>query len=235
LSIRALNWAFELDLKPATRKFVLVVMSNHAGDSGLCFPATETLCRMTSLDRKTVISALDDLVQDGFLVDTGERRGKTKQVKVYQLAQPSQYREPSEDERLPFFPPKAPVFPVEGSQKRDAEPLKEPSRKKDIPATPGHSEFIKLWVDSYKVFFNRDYKFSGGKDGSAVKRLLQSTKKTPEELIEVAKTAWRFHRSKFNCKLSVTISGFDARYNDILSEIPANATARQYVAGEATL
>ena len=39
----------------------------------------------SSLDRKTVVTALDRLEQEGFIADSGHRVGKTKQVKAYRL------------------------------------------------------------------------------------------------------------------------------------------------------
>jgi len=80
-----MTWAFELDLKPATSKFILVALADNADDQGRAFPSIASLVSKTSLDRKTVIGAIDQLERLGLLRDTGERMGKTGQVKVYQL------------------------------------------------------------------------------------------------------------------------------------------------------
>lgn len=80
-----MTWAFELNLKPATSKFILVALADNADDQGRAFPSIGSLASKTSLDRKTVISAIGQLEQLGLLRDTGERVGKTGQVKVYQL------------------------------------------------------------------------------------------------------------------------------------------------------
>lgn len=80
-----MTWAFGLEMKPATAKFVLVAIADNADDEGRAFPSVDSLVCKTSLDRKTVIHALDQLEQRGLLSDTGERVGRTRQVKVYAL------------------------------------------------------------------------------------------------------------------------------------------------------
>ncbi len=52
----------------------------------LCaFPSIPALAEATELDKKTVQSSLQYLVSIGLIEDTGERRGKTKQIPVYRL------------------------------------------------------------------------------------------------------------------------------------------------------
>jgi hypothetical protein len=81
----------------------------------------------------------------------------------------------------------------------------------------GHTEFIRLWTECYPKHFNRQYVFVGGKDGSAVKRLLKTTGLAPDELIDVAERAW--DNGGFNCNQSASISGFSSRYNQIMQEL----------------
>lgn len=80
-----MTWAFALDLKPASLKFLLVALSDFANQEGEMFPSLEALCAKTSLDRKTVIAGITELERIGFLTDTGKRVGRTRQVKVYSL------------------------------------------------------------------------------------------------------------------------------------------------------
>src|SRR5262245_14330540 len=116
MSIEALNWVFKQDITPPSAKFVLVVMANVASNQdGFCYPSTQYICDMTSLDRKTVIAAIDTLEEKGYLIDTKERCGRTGQVKVYQLTMPladSEGKGP-ENGTVPLL--KAPVFPSKGS------------------------------------------------------------------------------------------------------------------------
>lgn len=81
-----------------------------------------------------------------------------------------------------------------------------------------HAEFVRLWHEAYPLVFARKYAFQHGKDGAAVKRLVESTGMTPAELILQAKYAWG-RMNQFNCKFAASISGFSSRYNEIMAEI----------------
>lgn len=160
MSVQALTWAFATTIRPATKKFVLVSLANHAGDvERLCWPCVKTICDHTSLNRKTVISCLDALEREGWIEDTGERRGSTHQVKVYRLqetqkrdsskgpkngtVEQSQKRNGSETGTVPLLPGKGPVLTPKGSQKRDTEPsltIKEPN----TPLPPKGGEAVKV-------------------------------------------------------------------------------------------
>lgn len=86
MSIRALVWAFEQDIRPATAKFVLVAFADCVNDADGCgYPSVSVICKKTSLDRKTVLGALASLEQRGLIADTGRRAGATRQVKVFRL------------------------------------------------------------------------------------------------------------------------------------------------------
>lgn len=85
MSIRALGWAFEQEIFPATNKFVLVAMANFASDTGSSFPGIETLRHLTGLSDKTITTALRTLEELEFIWDTGKKAGITGKVKVYQL------------------------------------------------------------------------------------------------------------------------------------------------------
>lgn len=85
MSVEAITWAFKMKLKSST-KFVLVCLCDFAGVDGLVWPSIATLQEKTCLDRKTIISAIDSLEKEGYITDTGERRGETGQIKVYSLA-----------------------------------------------------------------------------------------------------------------------------------------------------
>lgn len=129
MSIEAIAWVFKQEIKPATTKFVLVVMANCANNvDGTCFPSTQYITDITGMDRKTVIQAIDQLEEEGYLTDTGERCGRTGQVKIMRLMVPSADQGENSPENgtlanqsLPLFPAKAPKFPIKGSQKRDTE------------------------------------------------------------------------------------------------------------------
>ncbi|HXC40827.1 MAG TPA: helix-turn-helix domain-containing protein, partial [Burkholderiales bacterium] len=58
---------------------------DNAGVEGKAWPSLVGLEQKTCLDRKTIVKALDWLEEIGLLLDTAERKGATKQVKVYRL------------------------------------------------------------------------------------------------------------------------------------------------------
>lgn len=88
MSNQAIDWALAQPVKHSTAKFVLMVMANRADDDMICWPSTADLCQQTAQDRKTVQENLRRLREAGFIEDTGERKGATKQVIVYRLKTP---------------------------------------------------------------------------------------------------------------------------------------------------
>lgn len=125
MSSEALAWAFKVNLKPSALKFTLVALCECANyKSGHIYPSIAHLEEITGQDRKTLIANIAKLELLGLIVDTGERAGKTGQIKVYRATtetvpktEQSQKRNSSE-------------FPSKQSQKRDTEPSKEPSTDK---------------------------------------------------------------------------------------------------------
>jgi hypothetical protein len=67
---------------------VLIGLASCADANHCAFPSVAWLTEFSCLDRKTVIAALARLAAEGaeLIADTGLRKGRTKQVKVYQLA-----------------------------------------------------------------------------------------------------------------------------------------------------
>jgi hypothetical protein len=92
MSLDASKWAWELEmptkkggaLKPL-KKLVLLSLADRAGEDHCAYPSMSRLVDDTAMNRKTVLKIIDELIEDGLIEDTGERKGKTKQVKVYQL------------------------------------------------------------------------------------------------------------------------------------------------------
>lgn len=71
-------------LKPL-KKLVLLSLADRAGEDHCCYPSIARLVQDTEMDRKTVLKIIDELIEDGFIIDTGKSEGKTKQIKVYHL------------------------------------------------------------------------------------------------------------------------------------------------------
>lgn len=122
MSSEALAWAFKQTCPSSSVKFTLVALCECANyKTGRIYPSIAHIEEITGQNRKTIISNISELERLGFVKDTGERAGATKQIKVYQAsvgtvpkAEPSQKRNSS-------------AFTVKQSQKRDTEPSREPS------------------------------------------------------------------------------------------------------------
>lgn len=122
MSFDAITAVLNMQVKPSSHKFVLFVMANFANEDWHSYPSIPAIAHITSLDRKTIISALHDLVTRGYLADTGARTGLTKQIPVYRVLPPEspqrnstvsgtvpkteQYR--FSLETVPFFPGNSP-------------------------------------------------------------------------------------------------------------------------------
>lgn len=104
-----------------------------------------------------------------------------------------------------------------GSDKRRVEKSRVEKKRESLSA---HAEFIQEWELAYKEHFGENYAFQSGKDAAAVKQLLTSSKKSPSELLRIAKAAWN-HRGFFS-KGAASISGFNSKFNDIRNELNLN-------------
>ena len=148
MSNEAINWALTRQIKHSTAKFVLVVMANCAdAQDWLAWPSVAHLSEATGQDRKTVIENIKRLISMGFITDTGERKGSTKQVPIYRLnesengtVKESQKRDSSENGTVPKFPTNSTEIPYKESRfssvtvpKTGHGTQKEPSRKPKEP------------------------------------------------------------------------------------------------------
>jgi hypothetical protein len=131
---------------------VLTALADYANEDHYAYPSKETLSSKTLLDRKTVMVSLQRLTFHGFIQDTGERKGKTGQVKVYQLnvtrvPNLDTLKSPENGAVTPLKGPnKSPENGVlKGAQKRDIESpvllTKEPKKKNQL------SNFIEFLLE----------------------------------------------------------------------------------------
>ncbi len=160
MSFEAISWASRQTVGKSSAKFVLIAMANNADAQGFAWPSIAHICEVTEQDRKTVMAAIQMLRESGYLIETGEKKGTTKQVSVYRLSleerasnsaengtvKQSQKRNSPKNGTVPNLPGNSTVFPHKQSQKRDTEPsvtIKEPPTKYKRP--DGVDE--KLWAD----------------------------------------------------------------------------------------
>ena len=66
MSVKALDWAFEQELKPGA-KFILVALADHADARGTCFPSVSRLMKRTGFGESTVREHLAALRKSGHI------------------------------------------------------------------------------------------------------------------------------------------------------------------------
>lgn len=115
MSVHALAWAFEQEIEPSGRKFVLVALADHADAQGRCYPSQVRLAFMTGQGVRTVRRHLADLEELGFITRAETRResdgGRTSDT-VW-LNAPPERLDPSHgateaDDRVPTKRPTTP-------------------------------------------------------------------------------------------------------------------------------
>ena len=67
MSVKAISWAIERDLRPGP-KLVLIVLANFADAEGFCYPSQATLARITSQTERSVRTHLAALEHAGLIV-----------------------------------------------------------------------------------------------------------------------------------------------------------------------
>ncbi|EPF72578.1 hypothetical protein GCM10025882_32040 [Acinetobacter gyllenbergii] len=92
MSLDATVWAWKKQFtavkggsSPALKKLVLLSMADRADEQHCCYPSTGRLAEDCQINKKTLFKILEELILDGVIFDTGERKGRTKQVIVYRL------------------------------------------------------------------------------------------------------------------------------------------------------
>jgi hypothetical protein len=125
MSFKALAWAVEQDVPNSADKLILLGLADRYNEE-ICaaYPSVEWLEHFGSLNRKTVILALQRLEGSGLISDTGRRTGRTKQIKLYALTL----------ERVPkleqYQKRNSTNLGAKQSQKRDTEPVRNRIEKK---------------------------------------------------------------------------------------------------------
>lgn len=92
MSFDAIRWALAQPLQKSPAKFLLVALAdcvNEKSEDWLCWPSVAHLSDTTAQDRKTVLAGMKYLQEVGYIEDTGEKAGRTKQIAVFRLKTPS--------------------------------------------------------------------------------------------------------------------------------------------------
>jgi len=85
MSLDATRWAWlQQGLRPI-QKLVLLALADRADADNRAFPSYDALRQDTGADRKTIWAALKALQALGLIRDTGERKGRTASIVVWEL------------------------------------------------------------------------------------------------------------------------------------------------------
>jgi hypothetical protein len=139
--------------RAADKLILLALAERHNPESGVAYPSVAWLAEFGSLDRKTVMASLDRLEAIGLISDSGQRFGKTLQVKAYSLHLGTVPKTEQSQKR------NSPDFPEKQSQKRDTDTVLEPvgseanasspkartPKRDQFPPPPGVSD--QIWQD----------------------------------------------------------------------------------------
>ena len=189
MSIRAIDWVFRQDVKPASLKLALLALADNASDTGLAYPSTETIARKTSVSRRSVVEALDLLVSQGWIGDTGKRVGTTRQIKVYRLKWADE-QQPKDAKTALLDDVKSAEKDIKGAKtaplrvrklhtEPSEEPLKEPKKKNQL------SRFIDFLIE--------DPRFDGLDVEAEVERAVAWCRKKNRAVTERFLESWLLH------------------------------------------
>lgn len=235
-----MGWVWELEL-PLNEQAVMLALADHAEHDGTNVrPGNGLVAWKIGCSIDTVRRVKKQLEAKGVLVLVATPTGRPR---IYRIDMTKGQRKPPYRPEESEAEPLANCHPLQIATPCTAMPPpplhsyatpplaqlckgnhQDPSIKPSSPApaaaepkASAHTVFVKAWGDAYLEAFGDPYLFAGGKDGSAVKRLLKAGL-TTEELLVIARAAWgRGHL--FNCKQAASIAGFASRLNDIRAEI----------------
>ena len=104
MSVNATRFAWECDLSKTTKRsakrLVLLALADRANKENTCFPSIARVVKDTGMDRKTVMNTINDLITMGLVLDTGERKGGTNQVRVLKINVDKQQSYPQDDQNV---------------------------------------------------------------------------------------------------------------------------------------
>lgn len=235
MSIRIMTAAWDLNLGSHTAKLVLLALADNANDAGVCWPSIETVAAKCDLTPNGVRKQMKNLVELGALrIDPS----KGRKSNTYTVT-------PNAVKGSPEAPTPNAVHPTPNGVQSVTDTTPNgvgPNRKEEEPSgtsaagaaapqdgkpddakpksDPRHQQFIEAWHNHYPEHFDRPYTVKGGKDGKVLKQFLGevSPAVTVEELIEIAKAAWR-RRDLFNCGKAAELSQFCLWFNAICAEL----------------
>lgn len=176
MSIQLVGWALEQRTGSVSRKAVLIALANCTNHhTGLCCPSIKRIRAETELGESTVLRALTDLEDAGYI--TRDRRLRENGSFTTTV-----YRFPHSDQGVP--PERGKGSPTVTPLEPEVEPEVKPSAAAPRARKP-------IW-DCLSSIFGEPTTRSAQKVRGKVCAELAATQATPEEIIRRAKR-WRLH------------------------------------------
>lgn len=85
MSIDATRSTWKLQEITAIQKIILLSLADRAGENGECWPSIKRIMADTNLERRAVIDNRNILMEKGYIVYTGEYKGRSGQIPVMRL------------------------------------------------------------------------------------------------------------------------------------------------------
>lgn len=79
------TWRLPKSKVTSSEKLLLLACANRAGESHECWPSIKRLCADTGMDRKTIITVRQSVIDKKLLNYTGSFKGRSGQIPVMQL------------------------------------------------------------------------------------------------------------------------------------------------------
>lgn len=79
------TWLLNKELITSTEKLFLLACADRASENHECWPSIKRLIADTGLNRKTILSVRQSVIDKGLLTYTGEMKGSTKSIPVMRL------------------------------------------------------------------------------------------------------------------------------------------------------
>ena len=189
MSILLMANVMELDIQTGA-KFVLLVMANFASDEGEnVYPSHETIARLTNMTRRTVVSTVKQLVDDGYVKLDGKKGNRQN---IYSL-NVDKIMDGGAQVRKIFTPEgdrcetvsQNPLSIKELKDLNDLKDLKDSSSENFAPQNPQYAMMVALAEASRRVL-----KDNAPMLGRYAKQLI-SSRYTPEDVNEFVKWWYR--------------------------------------------
>lgn len=89
MSVTATFWVRAQRVGKGSPKAVLIALADFANEDFRVWASMDAIEQFIEQDRKTILANIKRLKQLGYLEDTGERKGRTGQIVVYQMTRPT--------------------------------------------------------------------------------------------------------------------------------------------------